>query len=106
MRNIYESGLRPDGVFAVNDLTATGVLKVVKQFGFSVPDDVKVVGFSDGFVAMVTDPTLTTIDQHGFEMGKEAAQLLLNRINKTIDNYSPITKVIPTNLIARESTQA
>lgn len=104
MRKIYESGIRPDGVFAVNDLTATGVLKVVKQFGYTVPQDVKVVGFSDGFVATVTDPTLTTIDQHGFEMGKQAAQLLLDRINKTIDNYSPITKIIPTNLIVREST--
>jgi LacI family transcriptional regulator len=77
---------------------------VVKQFGYSVPHDVKVVGFSDGFVATVTDPTLTTIDQHGFEMGKQAAQLLLDRINKTIDNYSAITKIIPTNLIVREST--
>ncbi|PKP11721.1 MAG: LacI family transcriptional regulator [Bacteroidetes bacterium HGW-Bacteroidetes-4] len=104
MREIYDSGIRPDGVFAVNDLTASGVLKVVKQYGYSVPHDVKVVGFSDGFVATVTDPTLTTIDQHGFEMGKQAAQLLLDRINKTIDNYSPITKIIPTNLIVREST--
>lgn len=105
MRKVYESGINPDGVFAVNDLTATGVLKVVKQFGFTVPNDVKVVGFSDGFVANVTDPTLTTIDQHGFEMGKQAAQLLLDRINKTIDNYSPITKVIQTNLIVRESSE-
>lgn len=104
MHNLYESGIRPDGVFAVNDLTATGVLKVVKQFGFRVPEDVKVVGFSDGFVAYVTDPTLTTIDQHGFEMGKEAVSLLLSRINGTINNYSPITKIIPTNLIEREST--
>ncbi|MGE4288411.1 MAG: LacI family DNA-binding transcriptional regulator [Salinivirgaceae bacterium] len=104
MREIYESGIRPDGVFAVNDLTASGVLRVVKQYGFSVPHDVKVVGFSDGFVATVTDPTLSTVDQHGFEMGKQAAQLLLDRINKTIDNYSAITKIIPTNLIVREST--
>ncbi len=105
MRNVYESGVRPDGVFAVNDLTASGVLKVVKQFGYRVPEDVKVVGFSDGFVAYVTDPTLTTVDQHGFEMGKEAALLLLSRINETITNYSPVTKVIPTNLIVRESTE-
>ncbi len=104
MPQIFDSGIKPDGIFAVNDLTATGVLKVVKKYGFHIPDDIKVVGFSDGFVAHVTDPTLTTIDQHGFEMGKQAAQLLLDRINETIDNYSPVTKVIPTNLIKREST--
>lgn len=104
MDEIYSKGINPDGVFAVNDLTATGVLKKVKQHGFKVPEDVKVVGFSDGFVANVTDPTLTTIDQHGYEMGIQAAQLLLQRINETIDNYSPVTKVIATNMIKREST--
>ncbi len=104
MQNIFDSGIKPDGVFAVNDLTASGVLKAVKKHGYIVPKDIKVVGFSDGFVANVTDPTLTTIDQHGFEMGKQAAKLLLDRINKTIDNYSPVTKVISTNLIKREST--
>lgn len=101
---IFDSGIIPDGIFAVNDLTATGVLKMVKKYGYDIPKDIKLVGFSDGFVANVTDPTLTTIDQHGFEMGKQAAQLLLDRINKTIDNYSPVTKVISTNLIKREST--
>ncbi len=104
MHDIFDSGIKPDGVFAVNDLTASGVLKAAKDYGYSVPKNIKVVGFSDGFVANVTDPTLTTIDQHGFEMGKQAAQLLLDRINETIDNYSPVTKVIATNLIKREST--
>ncbi len=104
MQEIYNKGYKPDGVFAVNDLTAAGVLRVVKKNGFSIPNDVKVVGFSDGIVANVTDPTLTTIDQHGFEMGTEAAKLLLQRVNGSIDNYSPITKLIPTDLIKREST--
>lgn len=105
MQDIYDKGIKPDGVFAVNDLTATGVLRVVKKNGFSIPEDVKVVGFSDGFVANVTDPTLTTIDQHGFEMGKEAASLLLRKINNEIENYSSVVKVIPVNLIKRESTE-
>lgn len=104
MEDLYQKGVNPDGIFAVNDLTATGVLRKVKQHGFRIPEDVKVVGFSDGFVANVTDPTLTTIDQHGFEMGKQAASLLLERINQTITNYSPVTKVIATNIIKREST--
>jgi LacI family transcriptional regulator len=104
MRNICKNKINPDGIFCVNDLTASGVLKVIKEFGRNVPDDIKVVGFSDGFVAGVTDPTLTTIDQHGFDMGKQAAQLLLDRINNVINNYSPVTKVIPVNLIKREST--
>ena len=104
MKELYHSGIIPDGVFAVNDLTATGAMKVIKEMGYRIPQDVKVVGFSDGFVAQVTDPTMTTIDQHGFEMGKAAARLLLDRIKNEITNYSAVTKVIPTDLIKREST--
>lgn len=105
MQEIYDNGIVPDGIFAVNDLTATGVLRVVKKNGYQIPQDVKVVGFSDGFVANVTDPTLTTVDQHGFEMGEEAANLLLRKINDEVENYSSVVKVIPVNLIKRESTE-
>jgi len=105
MQEIYDNGIVPDGIFAVNDLTATGVLRVVKKNGYQIPQDVKVVGFSDGFVANVTDPTLTTIDQHGFEMGVAAANLLLRKINDEVENYSSVVKVIPVNLIKRESTE-
>lgn len=104
MQEIYDKGIVPDGIFAVNDLTATGVLRVVKKNGYKIPEDVKVVGFSDGFVANVTDPTLTTVDQHGFEMGQEAATLLLRKINNEVENYSSVVKVIPVNLVKREST--
>jgi LacI family transcriptional regulator len=105
MDNICRQGIEFDGVFAVNDLTATGVLRALKNNGLMVPKEVKVVGFSDGFVANVTDPTLTTIDQHGYEMGKVSARLLLDRINGTLPNYSPVTKIIPVNLIERESSR-
>jgi DNA-binding LacI/PurR family transcriptional regulator len=104
MEEIIKSGIGFDGVFAVNDLTASGVLRVLKHYGINVPGDVKVVGFSDGIVANVTDPMLTTVDQHGFEMGVEATRLLLGRILGSIDNYSPVTRIIPTDLIIREST--
>ena len=52
----------------------------------------------------LTDPTLTTIEQHGHEMGQIAAKMLLRRIN-SYEEYETITKIIKTNLIIRESTQ-
>ncbi len=106
MQTILDQGIVPDGVFAVNDLTATGALKILKQNGYKIPEQVKVVGFSDGFAATVVEPALTTIDQHGFEIGMEAARLLIQRINGEVQNYSPVTKVIPVNLIERGSTNA
>jgi LacI family transcriptional regulator len=95
----------PDAIFAVNDLTATGVLKVLKQMRFRIPEDVSVIGFTDGLVASVTDPPLTTISQHGFQMGKKAMEMLLKRIDALEEDYNAITEIIPTELIIRESTR-
>lgn len=95
----------PDAIFAVNDLTATGVLKVLKQMRFRVPDDVSVIGFTDGLVATVTDPPLTSVSQHGFDMGKKAMEMLLCRINALEDDYPAVTEIIKTDLILRESTR-
>ncbi len=95
----------PDAVFCVNDLTATGVLKVMKKMGIKVPDDVSVAGFTDGLVATVTDPPLTTVSQHGFDLGKKAAEILLDRIRSGIEIKPPVLEIIPTTLVVRESTR-
>lgn len=94
----------PDGIFAVNDLTAAGALYALKKLKYRVPEDVGIVGFTDGMVSTLTDPTLTTIEQHGFEMGQIATKMLLRRIN-SYDDYETVTRIIKTNLIIRESTQ-
>lgn len=95
----------PDAIFAVNDMTATGVLRVLKQMRFRIPEDVSVIGFTDGLVATVTDPPLTTVSQHGFDMGKKAAEMLLKRIDALEEDYPAITEVIPTELVVRETTR-
>ena len=46
-----------------------------------MPDDVAIMGFSDGELAKACDPMLSTVEQHGYEMGKHAAQLLIDKIN-------------------------
>jgi LacI family transcriptional regulator len=95
----------PDAIFAVNDLTATGALKALKRMGILVPEDISVAGFTDGLVATVTDPPLTTVSQHGFDLGKKAAEILLDRINSGFELKTPTLEVIPTTLIIRESTK-
>ena len=95
----------PDAIFTVNDLTATGVLKVLKKLGKRVPDDISVIGFSDGLVSTVTDPPLTTVSQHGFDLGKKAAEILLKRINEGIEIKDPVFEVLKTDLVIRESTR-
>lgn len=95
----------PDAIFAVNELTAAGAMLAVKKYGYRVPEDIAVVGFTDGLVSRVTDPTLTTLEQHGYEIGLKATNLLLERISNDNDDYEPVTKVVKTNLIVRGSTR-
>jgi len=95
----------PDAIFAVNDLTASGVMKVLKQLRFRIPDEVSVIGFTDGQVATLVDPPLTTVSQHGFEMGQRSMSILLQRINLLEENVPARTIVLPTELIIRESTR-
>lgn len=94
----------PDGIFAVNDLTAIQVMLLLKKKGIKIPDDLAIVGFSNGQYSQMTDPTLSTVEQHGFEMGQKAAQLLLDRFLLGQD-YPAKTEIIKTKLIVRESSQ-
>lgn len=96
---------KPDGIFAVNDLTAAGAMYAIKRMGYRVPEDVAISGFTDGLVSTLTDPTLTTVEQHGDKMGEIATELLLRRIQAGDEIIPTVTKVLKTNLIVRESTR-
>jgi len=95
----------PDAVFAVNDLTATGVMKVLKQLHYRIPEEVSVIGFTDGLAATIIDPPLTSVCQHGFEMGKRAMGMLLQRMDVLEEDVPARTEILPTELIVRESTR-
>lgn len=80
-KRIFSSG-KYDGVFCMNDLVAIGVMKAIKQLGFSIPGDVKIVGFDDVSLCEVLEPTLTSVHQPVEEMGKAAVKILLAMIEK------------------------
>lgn len=102
--NLLEEKIEFDGIFAVNDLTAVGAMQTLLKRGIKIPKQVAVVGFSDGRMSGITDPALTSVDQHGYEMGNIAAEMLLNRI-KSNKSESPFEiKVLNTNLIVRGSS--
>ncbi|MFP4025807.1 MAG: LacI family DNA-binding transcriptional regulator [Thiohalospira sp.] len=92
-----------DGFFAVNDLTAIGAIKAIKSIHKDVPKDFLVVGFTNSFISQISEPELTTVDQKGFEMGQNAARLLLKRI-QSHENYGPVTTILNTELIVRKSS--
>ncbi|MFV0392445.1 MAG: substrate-binding domain-containing protein, partial [Paludibacteraceae bacterium] len=94
----------PDAFFAINDHTATGILYAVKQAGLRVPDDISICGFSGGDLALACDPMLTTVEQHGYEVGKTAAKLLVDKIKGTTHGQFT-NRIIKTKLMVRGTTR-
>lgn len=95
-----------DGLFAVNELYAITAMKVVRQKGLSIPEDLQVIGFTDGVLSKHAYPPLTTISQHGFEMGEESARLLIDRLeNKNEEEETFKTTIVKTDIINRETTK-
>ena len=100
MRALLRSGPPPDGVFAASDLMAVGALRVLRDAGLRVPEDVAVVGFDDSPLCRHTDPELTSVHQPVEEMGRVMADLLVARIAG--EDVPPQT-VLPTTLVVRGS---
>ncbi len=100
MRALLDARPRLDAVFAANDNMAAGALRVLRESGRAVPDDVAVVGFDDLAIAAHTDPPLTTVQQPIQELGSEMTRVLL----ALLAGQSPSPLVLPTTLIERGST--
>ena len=100
MREVLDAGLVPDAVFAASDLMAVGALRVLREAGLRVPDDVALVGFDDSPLCRHTDPALTSVNQQVEEMGRVMADLLLARI---AGEAVPPQTVLPTRLVVRAS---
>ena len=96
-----------DGIFINTDLVAIGAITEFNKQKIKVPKQINVIGFSNWFMASVISPSLTTINQPGFEMGKKAFKLLHKEINdkkkKKVISYKEV--VLETDLILRESTR-
>lgn len=101
---VLKSENPPDAFFAINDHTASGILTAVKKTGLNVPQDISICGFSGGDLALACDPMLTTVEQHGYEVGKAAARLLIDKI-KGITHGQYTNRIVKTKLIVRGTTR-
>ncbi|MFC7545600.1 LacI family DNA-binding transcriptional regulator [Plantactinospora sp. GCM10030261] len=101
MRRLLSSAPDLDAVFVASDLMAIGALRVLREVGRRVPDDVAVVGFDDTPVAGQAEPPLTTVFQPIEEMGREMVRLLVSRIRR--DEPSHPQLLLPTRMVPRAS---
>ena len=97
-----------DGVFINTDMVAIGAITRLRDMGIDIPGQISIVGFSNWFMSSAISPSLTTIDQPGFEMGKVAFKRLYKEMQavKSKKQLPPTIKVLDTALIKRESTRS
>jgi LacI family transcriptional regulator len=95
-----------DAVFAVNEIFAVTAIKVANKLGKKVPEDISVIGFTDGIISKYSSPSITTVSQNGVKMGEKAAIMLIEKLEIEEEEYEEQykTEVIETELVEREST--
>lgn len=95
-----------DAIFAVNELFAVTAIKIANKHGKKVPEDISVIGFTDGIISKYSSPSISTVGQNGIKMGEKAAKMLIERLENEEDDYDEHykTEVIETELVVREST--
>jgi LacI family transcriptional regulator len=93
---------RPTAIFVASDTQAMGVLLAADELGLRVPQDLSVIGYDDIDAADFLN--LTTMRQPSFELGVEGVRLLLEAIERPIEQPQEI--LFSTELIVRESTAA
>lgn len=95
---------RPEAIFAVNELFAVTSIKLATKMGIKVPEELSVIGFTDGIISQFSTPTITTVSQNGEKMGAKAAKMLIERLEMEEEDEQYLTEVIETHLVEREST--
>ncbi|MCD9020194.1 LacI family DNA-binding transcriptional regulator [Cohnella silvisoli] len=103
MKAMIARGQLPKALFAVTDLLAFGALRAIREHGLRIPDDIALIGCDDLLACQYTDPALTSVKQDKEKMGKLAAMMLYDMINKQMD---PKSVIIEAELVVRQSCGA
>lgn len=93
-----------DGVFSSNDVAAISAMQYIKGQKINIPNGISFVGFSNEPISSVMEPSLTTVAQPDFEMGKVGTKLLLEKIENKKLKDSVETIVLKPELLIRDST--
>ena len=103
-RELMQAAPRPDALFVSNNLMTLGALRALHEIGIRIPQEVALVGFDDMPWAGDLNPPLTAVAQPGYELGQQAVNLLLKRLDQP---EAPFFKVIlQPRLIVRQSCGA
>lgn len=94
----------PDGAFITNDFVAAVCMRTLKEHGINIPTDIAIVGFNNDAIGKLIEPTLTTINYPGKDMGEIAARNLINHLKGISNMHQTNTIIVHTELIIRKSS--
>lgn len=92
----------PDGILTFSDQIAISVMLAAKERGISIPEELSLIGINNEPVDELLEPSLTSIDQPGMQMGEAAAELLLQQVDEPAGSYEK--KILKSFLVVRNST--
>lgn len=104
IKDLLSGPQRPDGIIASVEKLTNPVYLACHELQLRIPQDVKILSFSNLQTAPLLNPALTTVTQPAFEMGKAAANLLLKCLLKKNAILGTETEVLPSSLTIRQST--
>lgn len=101
-RKLLYSPDYPDGILTFSDQIAISVMLAAKERGIAIPEKLSLIGFNNEPIDELLEPSLTSIDQPGFRMGEESAQLLLKQLQDPGTLYEK--RILKSFLVVRSST--
>jgi DNA-binding LacI/PurR family transcriptional regulator len=101
-RLFYNYPNSPDAIFAVNDRKAIGAILTLKKKNIEVGRSVGVIGFTNDPISEIISPTLSTVAEPAYQIGRTSCDLLIKHIKKT--NFTAQQVILSGELIVREST--
>ncbi|WP_134087651.1 LacI family DNA-binding transcriptional regulator [Olivibacter sp. XZL3] len=105
LRQIFAEKDKPDGIFASNDTTALAAVEFAREQGIKIPDDLKIIGYSNDPRASIISPPVTTIDQHPVEMASRVAQKLIDLLkDRSLRAINHTQEIVPVTLVRRMTT--
>lgn len=103
IKKIMHSKPHPDGIFFINDLSAIVAMGFLRKKGFQIPAQIKLAGFNGDPVSSMVEPSLTTVIQPGYEVGKLGMRMLIDEIDSPATQFQEIQ--LRTQLIIRNSSK-
>ncbi len=93
-----------DAVLGLDETAAAITINMSHKLGYKIPEDISVIGFTDGLLSKHSYPKLTTVSQHAEDLGARAAEILLKHLDNFTEKYQTKTEIVKTSLIVRDST--